>query len=795
MLTESSAFLRCLRGGAGRWFKLPLFIFLLSLPVQSNAQQGCVIPPEFRNAQTTLTIHADSQQKVKDIYYLRGHVVITYREMRLSAGLVTYDDSTGQVIARQHVVFDDPRGHLEADEAQYNVYTDKGWFSNAHGYLRQAETGQTRGGEAGASSTTTLFMRAEKIVRLDAETYSAEDAHVSSCQKEDRGLTFGLSRAKFEIGRRLTGHEAVFRFVGIPVFYLPFVTVSTARKPRQSGFLLPRIGESSQKGFVIGDGFFWNINPSADLLLGLENFSLRGLGFSGRFRARPSATSRITADFFAIDDRGSGALRAVRAAGGSFDVVGESENLGAGFRGVVNAGYVNSLAFRTTWSDNFNTAVFSEARQTGFATKNFGPYSINFYASRYQDFLSAATVNEQSIIIRHAPSFSFSGMDQQLGRSPFYFSVDTSLEGVGRSEPNFFGPTLSERLDFFPRITVRSRPFWGFHLTPTFGVRETYYGTSLKPNQGATNRFVGEFSADLRPPSFEKVFSRTFLGRRFKHVIEPDIQYRLVKASDPQNIFDIVRYDATDILTDDNEIEYSLTNSILERKDVPDGQGTAPPARDLISWTLTQKYFFDPTFGGAIRPGSQIAIEPTLSLTGFAFPEGRRLSPLDSVLTFSPTPKIDAEFRTDIDPQGGGVLNAGLTSRLQLHALNLALTDFFINRTVYLPAPIAPNVPLISLPTFNLLNMVASHGNVNHKGLTEAFRIDYNLSQDIAEDFVGQVSYNFGCFALNAQVERFNLGFIRNENLFRLSITLGNIGTFGSLRPGQFLQRQLGQIP
>ncbi|HEX5484092.1 MAG TPA: LPS assembly protein LptD [Terriglobia bacterium] len=789
MLTESSAFRCCLRGGGGRLFKLFSLIFLVHLPLVSNAQQGCLVPAALRNPQTTLTIRADSQQKIRGIYSLRGHVLITYREMRLQADLVTYNDSTGQVDARGHVVFDDPRGHLEAEEAHYNVYTDKGWFSNAHGYLHAPGSRQT------GTSPTALFMRAQKIVRIDSDTYSAQDAHVSSCKKEDRGLAFALERAKLEIGHRMTGHEAVFCFIGIPVFYLPFVTVSTARQPRQSGFLLPRIGESTQKGFVIGDGFFWNINPSADLLLGLENFSLRGLGFSGRFRARPSATSKITANFFAIDDRGSGALRAVRAPGGSFDVVGESDNLGGGFRGVVNAGYVNSLAFRTTWSDNFNTAVFSEARQTGFATKSFGPYSINFYASRYQDFLSAATVNEQSIIIRQAPSFSFSSVDQQLGRTPLYFSLDTSLEGVGRSQPGYFGPTLSERLDFSPRVTLRTHPFWGFHLTPTFGVRETYYGTSLKPDQSATNRFLGDVSVDLRPPSFEKVFSRTFFGRRFKHVIEPDIQYHLVKASDPANIFDIVRYDATDILTDDNELEYSLTNSILERKASPNSQGTAPQARDLLSWTLTQKYFFDPTFGGTVRPGSQIAIEPTLDLTGFAFPEGRRLSPLDSVLKFSPTSKVDAEFRTDFDPQGGGILNAGITSRLQLHALDLALTDFFINRTVYLPAPVAPNVPLISLPTFNLLNMVASHGNINHKGLTEAFRVDYNLSQDIAEDFVGQVSYNFGCFALNAQFERFNLGFIRNENLFRLSITLGNIGTFGSLKPGQFLQRQLSQIP
>ncbi|MDE3180548.1 MAG: hypothetical protein KGM47_12910, partial [Acidobacteriota bacterium] len=327
----------------------------------------------------------------------------------------------------------------------------------------------------------------------------------------------------------------------------------------------------------------------------------------------------------------------------------------------------------------------------------------------------------------------------------------------------------------------------------TAGVRETFYGTSLRPDHSPVNRFLGEFSADLAPPPLEKTFEKPIWGLRLKHVIQPDIQYTLVKASDPQNIADIVRFDTTDILTDDNEIQYSLTNTILGRKD--NGDGKSSQARDLLSWTVTQKYFFDSTFGGVVAPGSETAIAPSLSLTGFAFPLGRRWSPIDSVVRVSPVAGFDTEFRTDIEPSSGDLLNAGITSRLQNHTFDVALTDFFVSHTVLLPTAPAPGAPLHSLPSFNLLDMMASHGDANRKGLTEAFRIDYNLAQDIVEDFIGQASYNFGCFSLNAQYERFNLGFIRNENLLRISVTLGNIGTFGSLKPGQFLQRQLRQIP
>ncbi|HLI30156.1 MAG TPA: LPS assembly protein LptD [Terriglobia bacterium] len=791
MSTQWTAFLRRLLHGAALVFRFLALVLGLGMCFRLPAQQSCSIPSQLRNPQTTLTIHADSQKKIGNLYELRGHVVMTYREMRIAASQVTYDDATGEVLARGNVVFDDPKGHLEAESAEYNIDSDRGWFTRVHGYMRYAAPGKKTNGK----SATPLFLRAERIERLNQNDYAIERVQASSCEKASQGLAFELARAKLQIGQHLTGHGAVFRFLGIPILYFPFFRVAASQKPRQSGLLLPQIGESTQKGFVLGDGFFWAINPSSDLMVGVQDFSLRGVGFSARFRARPSASSSITADFFGINDRASGALRALRVPGESFDVTGESDDLGDGFRGVVDVGYVNSLAFRSTWSDNFNSAVFSEARQTGFATKNFGPYSINFYASRYQDFLSFAPVNEQSIIIRHLPSVSFAGVDKQVGKSPFYFAFDTSLDGIGRSEPGFQTPTVTDRVDLYPRLTLRSRPFWGFHLTPTVGFRDTYYGTSLKPDHSAVNRFLGDFSADLRPPSLEKVFAHPLWGRRFKHVIEPDIKYRFVRASDPQNILDVVRFDTTDILTEDNELEYSLTNVILERKDKTDAQGNHPQARDLISWTLTQKYFFDPTFGGAAAPGSRVAIEPSLSLTGFAFPLGRRLSPLDSVFEFSPTSHFDTEFRTDIDPQGGGLLNAGVTSRLETHSFDVAFTDFFVSHTILLPAPIAPNIPLTALPTFNLLDLMTSHGDPTQKGLSEGFRIDYNLAQDIAEDFVGQVSYNFGCFALNGQIERFNLGFIRNENMFRLSITLGNIATFGSLKPAELLQRQMQQIP
>ncbi len=734
-------------------------------------------PPEIEN---TLKIQADFQEKDKQTYRLRGHVELSYQDMKLTADEATYDEDSQELVARGHITFTDLQTHLEGDEARYNVETLKGTFWGVHGYFRTAIHPRRRL----LTTENPFYFQARSVERVDPTTYVVQRGRISSCDPAHagRGWSMSVRRARVQVDDKFIAIDPVFRLMRVPVFFAPALAGSLARAPRQTGFLLPHVGNSSQKGFILGAGFFWAINPSADLLIGAENYSVRGLGRLGRFRARPSTTSEITVDYFGVNDKGSGPLRQSRAPGQTLRALGEANDLWHGFRGVLDVDYVASLAFRLTFTDNFTQAVNSESRQTGFLTKNFGAYSFNFYASRYQNFLSTSRGPGNQISIWQTPSFSFTGIDQPLGGSPIYFSFEASAAGVGRVEPDFSTPSLSERLDIHPQVTLRTKPFWGFHFTPAAGLRTTHYGTTLKPGGRSLDRVLGELSADLRPPSLEKVFAHPLRGYRFKHVVEPDVRYRLVRARDAQDLTDVVRFDQIDILAETNEVEASLTSSFLVRKEAPEGAAETPQARELVSLRLSQKYYFDPTFGGALVPGQKAVFDPTISLTGFAFARGQRLSPLVSVLKFSPSSNYDTELRTDLNPSGGGVLNAGITSHVRRGPLGLEFTDFFINRTATLPTALVPAASLATLRSFNLFRTVATYGDVNRKGFSGAFGIDYNLAQGIAHQVVSQTSYNFGCFGLDFEYRRFALGTLRRENLFRIAISLANVGTIGNLK-------------
>ncbi len=778
---------------------LGLFVALGTVLI-SAAQQQPSVPLDLQNSDKTVRARSDSQEMSRNVSRFLGHVEVTYRGMKLKADEATYDRASGEVVARGNVLFVDARSHIVANEVHYNIRTQKGWFSNGRGFIHSNPRARPKAlnpenpfiqvnRSRVLYTENPLYVQGEEIVRLDENTYTVKHGRFTTCDCEAKGWSFSASEAKVDLDDKAMARGSVVRFLGVPIFYLPFVATSIARKPRHTGFLLPHIGNSSIKGTIVGAGFFWAISPSMDLLLGLENYSLRGPAPKAQFRAKPSDGTDLTMDYFQVIDRDK--VPQNRAPGESLKVDGNTTDLPFGFRGVAAVDYVSSLAFRETYSPTFTEAVNSEAHQVGFLTRDFDAYSFNVYASRYQDFLSAQRVPGNSIIIRQTPQFSFLGMDKQAGESAFYFSFQTSASGVGRTEPGLALPSISERLDLHPEVTLRLKDFWGFHLTPSAGVDAARYGISLDPNHDPLSRLLGDFTLDLRPPSLERVFPWSLFGRRLKHVIEPDIVYRLVKARDPEDLVNVVRYDDLDILSQTNEVEYSLTNIVLARKDVPDGTTGKPQAQELISWRISQKYYFDPTFGGVLGPNNPIVWEPTLSLTGFHFIPGRRMSPVVSDLKLAPFSFYDTELKLDLSPNGAGILDAGITSHVRRGLYGLAFTDFYINKNTYInllsgstsSPSTTSNTSTIPTTSYHLLNLLATFGDFNRKGLSGAFGMNYNLVQKIAAGAVGQLSYNFGCFGLNVEFQRFSLGNFRQENVYRVAISLANVGTFGDFKP------------
>ncbi len=216
------------------------------------------------------------------------------------------------------------------------------------------------------------------------------------------------------------------------------------------------------------------------------------------------------------------------------------------------------------------------------------------------------TGTDFDIKIRRAPEVNLTFYPRRIfDNLPIYFSIDTTLSALKREEAVdsdivLVTPAAVQRLDFQPKITIPLATFGGIAITPSLAVRETFYTSSIDPSAtvfdperfasspddprldpsnpefdpGVTlfdreladpiipesfSRQYGELAVDIRPPSLEKVFLNEDGSRRFKHVIEPYITYRLIGGIG-DDFERVIRFDERDAVANTNELEYAVVN-------------------------------------------------------------------------------------------------------------------------------------------------------------------------------------------------------------------------------------------
>src|SRR6202049_244393 len=107
---------------------------------------------------------------------------------------------------------------------------------------------------------------------------------------------------------------------------------------------------------------------------------------------------------------------------------------------------------------------------------------------------------------------------------------------------------------------------------------------------------------------------------------------------------------------------YSITQRLFRR--TGDAQ-----ADELVTWKVAQKYYFDPTFNGALIPGTRNVFQALDSITPFAFADlPRHFSPIDSDLRVTPGGNYDAEVRLDYDTVRRKITTAGTLLQIRDHA-------------------------------------------------------------------------------------------------------------------------------
>jgi LPS-assembly protein len=747
-------------------------------------------------AERNVEIKSEEQYDQGNVTVAIGKVEVFDGKTLIIADRITYNNATSDVLAEGNVYLVEQGQRLAGEVLEYNYKTRRGVMRNPTAFTNTTLDG------------TMVVIDAERADKTGEDTYNLDNAILTACQEKTPKWTFTAKRARIRLDHRAKVYNAFFRIKNIPVLWVPYASISINKKDRSSGFLTPTSGSSSIKGRTLNLGYFQTLGRSADLLVRTDVFSQRGLGLGFDFRARPDEHSHIALGSFLVVDRLLGPkfdpkcdratlgdkCKLPNQGGSSFyaDAVQYFKN---GFMAVADVNITSSFAFRNVFSSDVLNAISPEERSVFYLNKNWGSYSFDAQVGQQSVFIASSIVKTLQ-----APGVEFSQRSTKLSdKFPVYFSFDVALDGVKRVETtgnqvDLKTPSI-ERLDLSPRLTFPLKSFAGFTLTPSVGVRSTFYSDSLDPIQKqivGQNLFrnYADLDLDLRAPSLARVFRHGDGTPWFKHVIEPFVEYRRVKGIDDFNRTPLI--DERDLVADTNEVEYGVTNRFFVKRQV--GDGSAPQTHELLDLTLSQKYFFDPTFGGALRPGQRNQFFPVDTLSGFAFAGVERdASPLNLKARLYPTSTLYADLRLDYDTRFHSLRDLVVGMGVSKGIFSFGQAWYYTRRIEddKLRADQLPYDPT----TFpgNQFDFSAFVGN-RARGPYGGFTLSYDFRN---QTFGGQPrdprfinltttsGWAWDCCGFEVQHVTFNAG-NRNESRIVFAFTLKGIGTFGTQTFGQY---------
>ena len=737
-----------------------LLAFLASVPAVAQK------PPSTSAGGVAEITASGPQRREGDLYIADKDVTVTYQGMRLQADHVEYNNDTNEALARGQVIFEYENQHLEADEAQLNVGTGKGVFYNVRGKIHM----ERRANPLVLISENPLYFEAKQVDRVSEEVYDVHHGWFTICDPRSPTWQFYAPQAHVTLEKSVALVNANFRLFRVPLVWTPFATVPAATHLRQSGFMMPIVGNSNSKGFTFGDAFYWAPKTWMDTTAGFVYFGKRGPGAHGAFRATPFENTSIRYTFFGVDDRGievgtPTGLQLQKQGGYEQQLVVQSL-WKDGWRFVTDLNQLSSPVFRLAFSGTYSEAINSEIRSSAFLTKNSGPYSLNFSALDDRTYLQLTPAN--SVLLRAAPQVDFSSVEQAPWRSlPVYFSFSTFGGAVFRNDEFISTDNFVPRMEFAPKVTVPIHFGSWLGVTTSATFRSAYYGDSFDVNGNVIDQSItrntGEFAVEFRPATLERYFDRPLTRHRYKHTIEPFFTYQYVTGVNDFARF--IRFDNDATLTNTNQVEYGVTQHFYVK------EGDEQPV-DFLSWRLVQIHYFDPTFSGALVTGQRNVFQALDSITPWAFAATpRNWSPIVSDVTLTPGGKYDAESIIEYDPQLDKITTIGTLLKVKPYSEFYAtVADFRLQGN-----------PIVQPPSHQIRGIIG-YGDLVRKGLNLSAGISYDiLTSTVLNQFV-QVSYNGGCCGLSVEYGRFNLATVRSENQFRVALILANIGTFGNLR-------------
>ena len=460
-----------------------------------------------------------------------GNVEIKRDLTTLRADEVRVDRETQDVEAKGRVSLDDPDWKIKsADLLQLNLGKETGEIQNGSLFIEQGH----------------ISIMGRRFQKLGGQVYHVDDGFFTTCLCESGAPPWRFSADQMDLSADGLAiiKNGYFYVFDVPVFYLPY-GFFPLKTERQTGFLFPQFGLSTDEGYRFQQPFFWAISKSTDATLAFDIQTRARVGAIGELRTMFDRDSdfRFHSSFFnetfrnrADEDIVDPTIADPRIPQNRWSVISTHRYLtAADWLTYSDVAAFRDDLFTRELIDRFDLPATKEAtiKRSRFGESRMGIFRAwgdTFLRGEwkfYQDF-----IQPDSTTLQRTPQVAFWGQ-RFLSGFPLEFRWRAEALNYLRREG---GDGL--RLDLRPEAVLpfkmASYLFGALSVAP----RETIYHlySPVKSSDRNLSRQLVEMRGNVAT-SMSRVFA--WNGTRMaaiKHVIEPELSYLFVPGVDQSKI-------------------------------------------------------------------------------------------------------------------------------------------------------------------------------------------------------------------------------------------------------------------
>jgi LPS-assembly protein len=587
--------------------------------------QGTVLAEDFPDDVPSEPWHISADQidydQVKDEYLARGNVSIIRPGRSLTADMVRLNQGSKQAVAEGNVRLVYGDNILSGRQLELDLESETGTLVDGTVFI----------------SPNHLYLSGKRIRKTGAQTFTMEDAHITSCDGPDPDWELTGSDLAITVEGYGTAKHTTLWAGKVPVFYSPYLVFPVKLK-RQSGLLMPELGYSSRKGAEYTQPLFWAIDESRDATVYAHYMSERGVrtGLEYRYVIDANARGAIFAEGYTdqrIDDGigdntvrwGYGDDPNLRTNEGRYWLrMKHDQEVGLGLNAKLDVDVVSDQDYLREFKSSYNgfdrtQAYFQGTFGRGIDDYNdavrlnrlnlnrtWSQYSLNADLRWFDDVIKR-TGDSGDDTLQQLPAITFGGVKQVLGETPFYFDLATRYDHFFRIDGD-----RGQRIDLYPRIYYPIRYLGAVSVEPSLGFRQTAWHVDryeTEPDHGRDihYRAIYDFRLDASAELF-RVFNFTMAGSDLlKHTVTPEVTYEFIPEEDQS---DFPQFDTLDTIARNNTVTYGITNTLTARSSrrTP-AAGTTTAYTPFLRFKLSQSFDINKQNEADPRPFSNILAE------------------------------------------------------------------------------------------------------------------------------------------------------------------------------------------